>query len=139
MKAKTARSGPSLVELVVAVLLFALCSAVCVKIFVTAKLISDDSANLSYAVVAAQSAAECFKSCGGDATKTANLLDGSSDGSNFSVYYNEGWNCVKENGKYILFGEITEKQRLKYCKITVNDDKNELFSISVASHGEVTP
>lgn len=139
IRAKSSGFGPSLIELVAAVLLFALCSAVCVKIFARAKLISDDGANLSCAVVAAQSAAECFKSCGGDAGETAKLLEGNYNNESFSVYYDADWNSVGGDGKFVLIGIISEEHGLKYCKVTVTDGEDEVFCITTAAHGEVLP
>jgi type II secretory pathway pseudopilin PulG len=138
MKAGSSGFGPSLIELVAAVLLFALCSAVCVRIFAGAKQISDDAADLSRAAAAAQSAAECFKSCGGDAAGTARLLGGSSEGAGFSVYYDEGW-ILADSGKYSLCGKITEEHGLRLCQISVTDGKKEIFGMTAASHCEVMP
>lgn len=138
-KAISSGFGPTLIELVAAVLVFALCSAICVKLFASAKQISDSGADLSCAVMAAQSAAECFKSSSGDAAETSRLLGGSCKGENFCVYYDADWCLTGDNGKFALYGNITEERGLKLCKITITDGEKEIFGITAASHWEVTP
>lgn len=135
MKIKSAGLGPTLIELIIAVLLLSVASAICVKIFAGAKLISDSGADLSRASVEAQSAAECFKASGGDAEKTASLLGGTYNGKGFSVLYDGDWN-VSSQGDFILTGIVSEEDGLKLCKITVADAKGEIFGITAASHGE---
>lgn len=138
MKAGTSGLGPSLIELVVAVLLFSLASAVCVKIFASAKLISDDGAALSMAITTAQSAAECFKASGGDTDETAGLIGGVRKESGFEAFYDNDWNTVESGeARYVLLGEITQEDGLSICKITVTTDGGDgIYDITVASHGE---
>lgn len=136
MKEKTSGFGPSLIELVVAVMLFSLASAACVKIFVYSKLMSDDGASLSGAITAAQTAAECFKSVGGDAARTADMLGGASDAFGFSAGFDEDWNSAENDPKYVLRGDVTDEDGLSVCMITVKNGDEEIYEITVASHGE---
>ena len=61
-------------ELLIAILVFSFTTAICMRIFVHAKLTADYAGNLSIAVTAAQNAAECYKAGGGSLTKTAEFL-----------------------------------------------------------------
>ncbi len=63
-----------LTELTLMLLVFALCAAVCLSIFASARTIADGSAALSRASLWAQSAAECYKAAGGDVGAAAELL-----------------------------------------------------------------
>ena len=67
-------SGLFLIELMLAILIFALASAICLQVFVTASQLSDESVAINRAVISAQSGAECFKATGGDLNETAALL-----------------------------------------------------------------
>lgn len=136
MREKTSGFGPSLIELVVAVLLFSLAAAACVKIFVSAKLISDDGARLSGAITVAQSSAECFKAYGGNVDEVSNMLGGTSNSNGFEISYDRNWKQTDRNGKYILCAEVTTEGFLRLCKITVKSGDDDIYSISVASHGE---
>ena len=65
------RSASSLflIELIIAIGFFAVASAVCLQLFVRARLVSIQSADLSRATLAAQSAAEAFRGGGGSADR----------------------------------------------------------------------
>ena len=58
------KTGIFLMELLIAVLVFSLCSAMCLKVFASAKRMSAGATELSRAVDAATSAAECWKEYG---------------------------------------------------------------------------
>jgi type II secretory pathway pseudopilin PulG len=85
-----------LVELMLSLLLFAFCAAVCIQLFNAAGKRTRDAEALSKAVFAATQAAELYKSVGGDLEKlddllgrTALLLD-----DTVSVYYDADWNTT---------------------------------------------
>lgn len=90
---KPTRSGLFAIELLVSVGIFSLCAAICVGLFVRAKLMSRDSAELSRAVIEARSVAECFKAAGGDMETTARLTGGGiAAGGALFLEYDEDWN-----------------------------------------------
>lgn len=62
-------------ELLIAILVFSFTTAICMRIFVHAKLTADYAGNLSIAVTAAQNAAECYKASGGNLIRTADILN----------------------------------------------------------------
>jgi len=76
MKNRGSASGMFLIEILLALLIFAMASAICLQVFVTAHQIAADSNTLNRAVVAAQNGAECFKATGGDIKKAEELLTG---------------------------------------------------------------
>lgn len=61
-------------ELLIAILVFSFTTAICMRIFVHAKLTADYAGNLSIAVTAAQNAAECYKASGGNLIRAAEIL-----------------------------------------------------------------
>ncbi len=62
----TLRSGLFLIEMVLVNLFFSICAAVSMRVFAAALQTADRSRYLSAAVLAAESAAECWKSSKGD-------------------------------------------------------------------------
>lgn len=75
-----------LMEILVAVLVFALAAALCLKAFVLTDDLSELGETRDRAVLAAQSAAEVVKSCRGDWEQAAELLGGVWDGSILAVH-----------------------------------------------------
>jgi hypothetical protein len=59
------KSGPFLIELLTVITVFAVCAAICVRLFTAAHLTARDSQDLSRAVNLARNAAEEFKATGG--------------------------------------------------------------------------
>jgi hypothetical protein len=94
MKKSGTKTSLFLIELIISLLLFAFCAAICIQIFAGAKFRTQDSASLSKSVFLASSAAERYKACGGDMERlrgfygadSAQLLDGA-----LRVYYDENW------------------------------------------------
>ncbi|NCC67510.1 MAG: type II secretion system protein [Clostridia bacterium] len=136
MKTKTSGFGPSLIELIVAVALFSIAAAICVRLFAGAKSISDEAAQLSRSVVAAQSAAECFKASDGDCAETARLCGGKTTADGFEVSYNRDFDPCEENGNFLLLAEIGEDDGVISCKITVYKAQTEIYGITAAVRKE---
>lgn len=96
------RSGLLMLELVIAVGIFAFCAAVCVSLFVRADTISRESAALDRAVAEAQNVAELFKSTGGDVRETAELASGWVEQGLLLVAYDEDW-CPLSSGEGAVY------------------------------------
>lgn len=89
------RSGLFLIELMIAILFFALASAVCMQLFTRAHLIARDSRDLGEAVNRTQIAAEYFKSADGSLERMAELLDlptESMQEDRIIILYDKQWN-----------------------------------------------
>lgn len=61
------KSSLFLIELLIAILFLALCSAICIRFFVNAHLLGEESYNQTQCVTAAQNIAEAFEACVDDA------------------------------------------------------------------------
>lgn len=83
-----------LMEQTVMVLVFALAAAVCVRAFVLSDTVSRTSAAQDAAVLQAQSAAEIYKNCRGDAAAAAERFGGSVKGGVWTVYWDDAWKQV---------------------------------------------
>lgn len=129
------RSASSLflIELIIAIGFFAVASAVCLQLFVRARLVSIQSADLSRATLAAQSAAEAFRGCGGSLEKASALLGGQEDDGALTVWYGPDWNpCGRENAAYRLALTRGEGRPVP-AEILVSrlEDGSSLFSLGV--------
>lgn len=72
---RASKSELFLMELIFSILFFSIASAVCVTLFVHARLTSIESTQLTAATLQAQSAAETFKSVNADLDQAADLLN----------------------------------------------------------------
>jgi len=101
------RSTLFLIEQLIVVAVFAICSAACVRILSSAYLNARYTKDVTNAVLIAKSGAESFKAFAGDIGKTAEVLGGAANntggGSEAIVYYDKHWNvCGKDNASYIF-------------------------------------
>ena len=92
MKRSNSNSSLFLIELVIVILLFSICSAVSMRMFVTSRQLVQRSNALSSGVLTAQSAAECYKAYKGELNKVSERLDGKTEGgSKVLVGYDAQW------------------------------------------------
>jgi hypothetical protein len=90
-------------ELMVCILFFCVCSAICLGVFARAHQMSAQSAAMTHALLRAESAAEAYKAAGGDLSAAAQWLDGSLDGTTVTIYYDDTWQTVSgETASYVL-------------------------------------
>lgn len=108
MKAgETSKSSLFLMEMVIALLFFSICSAICIRVFAAASKDTVFSRNLNSASSLCQSAAEVFKACRGDIKKAAEILDGGYEMGQAKFYYDSEWKITKEqdNAEFVLLIE----------------------------------
>ena len=138
MKNSGNKTGLFLVELIIALLLFAFCAAICVQIFVSARQKAQDSENLSHSVFLATSAAECYKATNGDMKKVAALLGVNSDGGDILVIqYDADWGVFVATGDYKYYLYL-EKNPDGTASIEIAEDAkaepaNVIFSLVVGT------
>ena len=87
---RMSRSGLFLLELIIAILFFAVTSAVCVNLFVQAHLTSAESSKLTAAAREVQSAAELVKAADGDLEKLAAQLDATASPGRLDLCFDNG-------------------------------------------------
>ena len=132
---RSSKSALFLMELIIVIAFFALASAVCMRLFVHAHLISKQSADLNMAVSAAQSAAECLRASDGDLERMAQLIPGAQKlGENeMQVLYNSDWQ--PGSGDYRLSLHVTRQESLVTGRIEVqNPAGGELYSLLVEKY-----
>jgi len=127
MAQKSNKSSLFLIELIVGLLFFSLCSAVCVQLFARAHLIKENTAQLNKAITLSQSVAEIFRSAGGSSEALVSYLDG-----------------AVQNGQEILFAPeenvrltvtITNRsENLANAKIQYEYDGVSIYELDVTSY-----
>lgn len=136
MRRKSSGFGPSLVELVVAIAIFALAAAMCVKIFAWSSRLAGRSEALSHAVILAESAAECFKATS-DLEETAALLGGAGGSEGFTLCFDADLALAvrEDEAAYILSAEPRQGD-IPLCRVTVSTPEHgELFALTAAGRG----
>jgi len=104
---KRSRSTLFLIEQLIVVAVFAICSAACARILTSAYFTAKESKDLSNAVLVAENAAESYKAVAGDIGKVVELLGGISttagDSATAVIYYDKHWQvCAIEEADYSL-------------------------------------
>ncbi len=114
-----------LMEAVIMLLVFAISASVCLKVFVGAKTISQESYNIDKACMEAQRAAEYWQSTKGNISETADFLNAKVSGDTLEIFYDEDWMCTTEASVFTL----TMKTSDATADIVISEHGKELFSI----------
>jgi hypothetical protein len=136
MKRTNSRSALFLGEVVLALLIFALCSAVCVGLLFRAYRISEASRELSQAVFCAQSAAESFK-YQPDLEKVAALLGGDMRSGRCYIYYNKSWQqTTGQDAVFTMLIAPHSEEGVAYADISLSDEAGSIFELHAAVYEE---
>lgn len=107
------RSTLFLIEQLIVIAVFAICASACVKILTDAYFTANKTRDMSNALLAADSSAECFKSVSGDLEKVARLVGGTAgnaDGAGIVVvYYDKDWTVCGEDAACYKLSLISGK------------------------------
>ena len=140
MTVRSSRSGLLVIELVIAVGVFALCAAICVGLFVQADRVSRDSAALGQAVNVSQNTAERYKTVQGDLEQLAQDLDGTctEDGA-LVLWFDSDWQPVQAEGEYqmTITPQPAEGYRKADLSVQQTGSDETLFALQLAA--EVQP
>lgn len=103
MRKTKSKSSLFLMELIIAILIFSVCAAVCMQVFAAAKRASNQSSELSHAVMCAQSAVETYKAASGDLEEAARLFGAELAASDEArVSYGGDWQRTDGEAAYTL-------------------------------------
>jgi len=123
-----------LMELIIVIFFFSICAAICVNVFGSAQQMARDSHNLSNAVMAARSAAGCYKSADGDISAAVDLLDGAMSADRGIVYYDREWQQVAsaDESRFYLLIDSLERSGEAVVAVFENDSSEDaLFQLQV--------
>ena len=131
----SSKSRLFLLELILSILIFSVASAVCVRLFVKARSLSDTASELKMAVLQADSAAQSIRASGGDIDSLlAFFPEAEPDGSRLLVGYDEEWSlCPPDGALYCMTLTISRQGRQISAAIQVESDRRQepLYSLSV--------
>lgn len=122
------RASLFLIELILAILFFSLGSAICIRIFTQAALVSRSAADLSFASSQVSSAASVIRSSDDPAQCVESFFPGARvDENSFSVFYDSDRTlCSEENAVYTM--EIV---------YSISDDFGTGYICMTGSEGEI--
>ena len=135
---RASKSELFLMELIFSILFFSIASAVCVTLFVHARL---TSTQLTTATLQAQSAAETFKSVNADLDQAADLLNAQQtpEGS-LQILYDQNWNPVSEpdSASYLLTltpdDPSPDSNQLCSAQIQVSKQGESIYELTVTQY-----
>jgi Tfp pilus assembly protein PilV len=123
-------------EVVLALLIFALSSAVCVGLLFRAYRISEASSKLNRAVFCVQSAAETFKSQP-KLENVAAVLGGDLQSGSCFIYYNEDWQqTTKQDAFFTMLITPHSEDGITYAKISLSDEAGSVFELTATAYQE---
>lgn len=139
MKTKS-RTSLVLMELIITILFFSICSAVCVQLFVAAHIRSIEAKELNCAVSKAQGFAEVMR--GSDGSFESILAEYpeaiGDDETYFEVYYDKDFNETTdiENAKYVSDVTIDKISKIQNMEINVVklDDYENIYSLTATKY-----
>lgn len=134
------KSSLFLMELIIAILFFALASGICIQLFVYAHNKTRDSRDLSLAMTQCESAAELYRASQGNLSALAEPLSAQGGGSVLTCYYNEhGVFCPPESGAYQMLLRETGEDTLSTLFIEVyalsgRQTPTAVYTLTVSVH-----
>lgn len=139
---KHSKSALFLMELIVALLFFALASTVCIRLFAKAHLLSEQTVNENHAIVHAQNLAEGFLATEGDIMQMKALFPNAASTSpenDILLLFDEEWNfCDAANACYSAhLTSYPEKDGLITADITIaacNTSADAIYSLKISHH-----
>lgn len=136
------KSSLFLMELIVVLMFFSLCAAICMKVFAVSKVKTDYANDLSHASFAVETAAEVYKDKKGDVNSVAEFFGGAkTEDSTVTVYYDREWNIVPsaQESEYEMTLVSDSTGLLNEAVITVTETgKDEsIFDIATAVVGDI--
>lgn len=137
MKNKS-RTSLVLMELIITILLFSISSAVCVKLFVQAHIITNKTEELNHAVEKSQSFAEIFRATNGDIESLITIYDDAvTDKKSYIQFYYDSDFCETtepSNASYVCNIHFKTENKLSYIAIQFVSlkDQHEIYSLNAS-------
>lgn len=135
MNRESSKSALFLMELILAILFFALAAVVCVQLFCAAHTLSTDTRDSNCAVTLAQNAAAALQSAEGDLQAAARLLQGEADTHTLQAWYTaDGKACTAAEAAFKLQASAEPLQETAAVTVLRLRDNSELFCLTVSWH-----
>lgn len=139
MNHHSSKASLFLMELIIAILVFSLSSAICVRFFAKAHLLTEDTQNLNHAISLAESAAEVFYGVDGKLTDMRSILDSEQTGilsdSDLLLFYNSSFSlCEKTEADYQMKISLSHDKNMQIADIRVINiaqDSKMIYQLNV--------
>lgn len=135
---KHKNSSLFLMELIISILLFSVCSAICIQLFVKSHLLSRETEDLNKAINQASSVAEVLTSTDDTiSTLTTIFPHAITDDNQITVYYDKSWTeCSKMDASYVMdILQESTKNEIDVWKISLykfnQSDASSIYQLSV--------
>lgn len=128
-----------LMELIITILLFAACGAVCVRLFVTSYVMTQDTVELNEAVSIAQGFAEVMRGTDGDIDSVLEHYPRAVRGGEgfFEVFYDEDFEiCGYEDASYVSDVTMTPNGAIQNMEVRVVrlSDYKEIYTLDATKY-----
>lgn len=138
MKNTASKSTLFLIELVIAILFFAISSAVCVQIFAKAHIFSTETKQINYASSKINSFAAYIKTENGDFAAIAENLEGDFASEVANLYYDADWQATeKEKCVYMLTAKKVQGEQV-HIEVYKSSTQEKILGQKVAYHLPIT-
>ena len=130
-------------ELIITILLFAACGAVCVRLFVTSYVMTQDTVELNEAVSIAQGFAEVMRGTDGDIDSVLEHYPDAVRGGDgfFEVFYDENFEiCGYENASYVSDVTMTPNGAIQNMEVRVVRlrDYKDIYTLDATKYMNTT-
>ena len=130
-----------LMELIIAILFFALSSTVCIQLFIKSYTLNKNTVNQNQAVIHAQNLAESYLACNGSVVEIANVLSSFHPElaqNTIAIYFDSDWQvCDKANALYTaqLLTHNASEDGLISANIQIFDKNNStIYELNISHH-----
>jgi ABC-type lipoprotein release transport system permease subunit len=144
MVARKSRSRAFMLELILDIVVFALCAVISLQVFIEARMVSAHSAALSHMSIEAQVIAETVKACDGKADAVVaslavpdiNLEEKTDQGtSRFALYYDKDFLRSSDSSlRYVLVCTIDTSRPVVVAHIEAYDKEDLLLNFDVKDY-----
>ena len=137
MQIEKNKSGLFLMELIVVTLFLAITSTICIRIFLSARLLSSKSAVLTNAIIESQNTAELITGDRGSIEKVCDFYSTEEKDGSAEIYFDKDFDiCDKESGVYVMDINSDYDGNFVVSDIVCRDIKNEneIYSLSIKTY-----
>ena len=137
MQIDKSKSGLFLMELIVATLVLAVTSIICIRIFLSAKMLSNKSTVLTNAVIETRNTAELITGAGGKLDKVCKFYSVEENNGSVEIYFNKEFNlCKKDEGIYLIKINSEYDKNFVVSDIIYSEAKNktEIYSLNLKTY-----
>jgi type II secretory pathway pseudopilin PulG len=132
---KASSSRVLFLELILDLVIFAICAVICLQVFAEARREADRSEAITQLGIEAQEVAELFKSGQSDPESLAASTRATVEGSTLTWYYDHDLDETQsDKAFFIMTCVIDDSQPVKLAKISLNEGSLELFDYAVARY-----